>query len=134
MAAAPLTDDRPAVHDEQVLPIVIYVLYLLGAGVLTPLIGVIMAYVLKDGAGERACSHYIYQIRSFWIALAGMVVAGLIFAIALPLTLVLIGFALLNVAGVFALLVGAWFIIRAVVGLVYIARGEAHPRPRTWLF
>ena len=26
-----------------------------------------------------------------------------------------------------------WFLIRAVVGLIYLAKGDAYPRPRTWL-
>lgn len=134
--AEPLTQNRvvPTRSDEKTLPVIIYVLYLLGGAVFPPVIGMLMAYVLKPGAGERAASHYIYQIRSFWIALAGMALAGVVAMVALPLLLVLIGFAVLQLAGAVAMVVGAWFIVRSLVGLLYIARGQAHPRPRTWLF
>lgn len=134
--AEPMADEVPAaLHDEKTLPIIIYVLYILGFfGLLTIFIGVIMAYVLKDGAGQRALSHYIFQIRTFWIGLALSIVPILIAVIGLPLLLILVGFKLLALAGALLGLIGVWAAIRSVVGLAYISRGEPHPRPRTWLF
>ena len=134
--AEPMADEVPAaLHDEKTLPIIIYVLYILGFfGLLTLFIGVIMAYVLKDGAGQRALSHYIFQIRTFWIGLALSIVPILIAVIGLPLLLILVGFKLLALAGALLGLIGVWAAIRSVVGLAYISRGEPHPRPRTWLF
>ena len=133
--AEPLVDDQSIPHDEKTLPIIIYVLYLLGfTGGVTILIGVGMAYVLKGGAGQRALSHYIFQIRTFWIGLAWATIACLIAALGLPLTLVLIGFKLLALAALLLALIGVWASIRSVMGLIYISRGEAYPRPRAWLF
>jgi uncharacterized membrane protein len=134
--AEPIADDVPAaLHDEKTLPIIIYVLYILGFfGLITIFIGVIMAYVLKDGAGQRALSHYIFQIRTFWIGLALSIVPILIAVIGLPLLLILVGFKLLALSGALLGLIGVWAAIRSVVGLAYIGRGEPHPRPRTWLF
>jgi len=30
-------------------------------------------------------------------------------------------------------LVGVWFAIRCIVGVIYLARDEAYPRPYTWM-
>lgn len=137
MAAPSIADQSApaALHDEKTLPLVIYGLYILGwFGFVTVVIGVIMAYVLKGGAGERACSHYIFQIRTFWIGVALALVPALITLIGLPLTLLLIGFKLLAFAGTLMALIGVWATVRAVTGLIYISKGQVHPRPRTWLF
>jgi len=131
----PMPDHTPAVlHDERTLPIIIYILYLMGWSLLPIGIGVIMAYVLKDGAGQRALSHYIFQIRTFWIGVCLSIVPILIAVIGLPLTLILIGFKLLALSGALLGLIGIWAAIRSLIGLLYIARGEPHPRPRAWLF
>ena len=29
--------------------------------------------------------------------------------------------------------VGVWFAVRCIVGLVYLSQGEAYPRPNSWL-
>jgi uncharacterized membrane protein len=29
--------------------------------------------------------------------------------------------------------VGLWFVVRCILGIYYLARGEAYPRPRAWL-
>ncbi len=133
--AEPMPDHTPTVlHDERTLPIIIYILYLMGWSLLPIGIGVIMAYALKDGAGQRALSHYIFQIRTFWIGVCLSIAPILIAVIGLPLTLVLIGFKLLALSGALLGMIGVWAAIRSLIGLLYIARGEPHPRPRTWLF
>jgi uncharacterized membrane protein len=120
--------------DDKTLPIVVYVLYLLGLFTgLTIFIGFIMAYALKGGVGELARSHYIFQIRTVWIALAWGLIGGVLLVFGLPLTLVLIGFVFLYVAWTIFGLIGAWFVVRCVVGLIYASRDEAYPRPQAWL-
>jgi uncharacterized membrane protein len=121
--------------DDKVLPIVVYALYLLGwaSFAVAPLIGFFIAYVQKDHAAHWARTHYVFLIRTVWIALIWFVVAGLLVMLGIPLTIILIGFALLKVAGLIAILVGVWVSVRCVVGLIYASRGEAYPRPRTWL-
>ncbi len=116
------------------MPMVVYVLYLIGlVNGLTILIGFVMAYALKGNAGEMARSHYVFLIRTIWIALAWSLIAGLIMLVGLPLTLVLIGFFFLHLAwGIFGL-IGVWFTVRCVVGLIYLSRGEPYPRPSAWL-
>ena len=115
--------------DDLVLPIVVYVLNLIGLG----LIGLIIAYVRKGSAGEIARSHYVFQIRTLLIGLAGLLLGGFIGVLGVPLTLVAIGFAFLQLAHSILALTGLWFVIRCVVGLIFAARGQAYPRPTAWL-
>ena len=100
---------------------IIYILYLVALAVgITGLVGVVMAYVNKDGAPEWLQSHYHFQIRTFWIGLLYNVIG-------LVTTLVLIGWVILALALV-------WFIIRCVKGLKSLNNGEAVPNPESWMF
>ena len=120
--------------DDKTMPMVVYVLYLIGlVNGLTILIGFVMAYALKGNAGEIARSHFVFQIRTVWIALAWCLLGGVIALVGLPLTLVLIGFLFLKLAfGIFGL-TGVWFVVRSVAGLIYASRDQAYPRPGAWL-
>ena len=98
---------------------VIYVLYLAGFVIgITPLIGLVMAYVNRGKAGGWIETHYTWAIRTFWIALLGGVVS-------LLLMLVAIGFVL-------ALGIAVWVIVRCVVGLQAVGRGEPIGNPQSW--
>lgn len=84
------------------------------------LIGVIVAYVKRpEVAGSWQATHFTYQIRTFWIALAGSVVAFLTMFIG-------IGFALLP-------LVAIWLIWRIVRGWVRLSQYRAVEDPEGWL-
>ncbi|MFD2261342.1 DUF4870 family protein [Lacibacterium aquatile] len=97
----------------------IYILYLAGMVVgVTPLIGIIVAYVNKGSGAEWVQSHYRFQIRTFWIGL-------LIAVIGLVTSFIMIGFLVL-------LAYVIWWIVRCVVGLKYLSRREAHPNPGSW--
>jgi len=99
----------------------IYALYLLGFIVgITPLIGLVMAYVFRDGAPPWVQSHYRYQIRTFWLGLL-IVILGAV------TSLIFIGYFIL----LFWLL---WFIVRCVKGLRYVGDGMAIPNPDAWLW
>src|SRR5512146_3290502 len=76
---------------------IVYVLYLIGLVIgITPIIGVIMAYVNRGSAPVWVQSHYQMQIRTFWI--------GLLYGvISFATTFLLIGFLL-------ALLTVVWWI------------------------
>ena len=121
-------------HEDRVLPAIVYALYLIGlTHGLTILIGVIIAYVARDGAGPVARSHYDFLIRTFWPALIGMLLIFLIGTVGLVLTLVLIGFPILMGAAFLFFALWVWFLVRCIVGAIHLARGEAFPRPETWL-
>jgi uncharacterized membrane protein len=99
----------------------VYISYLLGLLLwFTPVVGVVIAYVFQDKAGDVLQSHYQFQIRTFWISF----LFGLIVLISMFL---LIGFLLAPV-----LLI--WFIVRCVVGLKYLYEDKPIPNPKSWLF
>lgn len=99
---------------------VIYASYLLGFVVgITPLIGIVLAYMNRGKVGGWVETHYTWAIRTFWIG----ILYGLI---SLMLSLVLIGFLLM-------LAVAIWVIVRVVVGLQAVGRGEPIRNPESWL-
>lgn len=99
---------------------IIYVLYLAGFVVgITPLVGLVMAYMGRGEAPAWLESHYTYAIRTFWIGLLYAVVASL-------LTVVLIGFLLYVVVAV-------WFIVRCVKGLMRVDKEQPIEEPATWV-
>jgi uncharacterized membrane protein len=97
----------------------IYILYLISLAVgITSLVGVVMAYIGKDGAPDWLKTHYINQIHIFWKGLA-YVVVGVI------LSLAIVGFLVL----LWALI---WFIIQNVRGMQRLSRGQPVDKPAGW--
>jgi uncharacterized membrane protein len=75
------------------------------------IIAVIINYVKRgDARGTWLDSHFSWQIRTFWYA---AIWAAVVFIVGLPLTLLLVGFAIWAV-GLFAL--GIWAIYRIALG------------------
>jgi len=128
LPVAPAAEDR-------MLPAVVYGLYLIGlANGLTILVGLIVAYANKAQAGPLMRSHYIFQIHTFWLSIVWAVIGGALMLFGAPLSLVLIGIPFFLLGLAIVSLLGVWFAIRCIIGAVYLAQGEAHPRPRNWLF
>jgi uncharacterized membrane protein len=98
----------------------IYVLYLFGFIVgITPLIGVVIAYLNRGKAGGWVESHYDWLIRTFWI--------GLLFSlVSLVLTFVFIGILLFVATAV-------WMIARCIVGLQKSGNEEPIANPKSWI-
>ena len=111
----------PRLQDDKTLPGVIYALHIAGVvtGGLTCLIGAILAYISRKDAPEWLASHYEFQIRTFWLALL-FSVAGII------LTPVGIGVVALVATGL-------WLVVRAVVGLSTLLKGQPYPTPKNWM-
>lgn len=99
----------------------IYILYLVSlvCGI-TSIVGVIMAYVSKDQAPDWLKTHYIFQIRTFWIAILFAFIGAL-------LTIFVIGFFIL-------IFVFVWFIVRCVQGLNYLGKDQPVASYQSWLF
>ncbi len=101
-------------------PTWVYVLYLIALVTAVPmLVGLVLAYVMKDGAAEPEASHYQFQIRTFWI--------GLLFLVIGAITFVPIGWALCAFAWV-------WALVRSVKGLQLYNNCEPVPNPKKWLW
>ena len=103
----------------RVAALAVWALYLLSirSSGLLALLGVIVAYVARDGASSWARTHFDAQIALWWTAAlwaVGLAVAGFI---ALALTLVLIGFPLLWLVWLIGALVAIWFTVRSAIGL-----------------
>jgi uncharacterized membrane protein len=127
---------EPAVHAEEdkVLPAVVYGLYLLGcANGLTVIVGLIVAYVNRDTAGPINQSHYTFAIRTFWLGIAWFLIGGLLMLFGIPMLVVLVGLPMIIAGGLILGAVGLWFVVRCVLGVYHLVRGEAYPRPRAWL-
>ena len=124
-----------AATDDKVLVIVVYALHLAGfvTGGLTNIVGIIMSYVLRGNAQPWAQSHYDFQIRTFWIALVGVLIAIAVGIVSIPLIFILIGIPLLWLDGLFLTAITVWFVVRCVVGLIHAAESRPYPRPQAWL-
>jgi len=121
-------------REDHTLPTVVYALYLLGLiNGLTVFLGVIIAYANRQSAGPTMESHYTFQIRTFWIAIAWWLIAGVLFLFGIPLSVILIGIPLLVAGGLIVAMTHIWFAVRCILGLIHVSRGEAYPRPRAWL-
>ncbi|RRI03008.1 hypothetical protein EH240_10545 [Mesorhizobium tamadayense] len=99
--------------------LVIYILYLTSLAIgVTGIIGIVLAYINRGKAGGFVESHYTFLIRTFWI--------GLLYAlISVVLMMLVIGFVLM-----FA--VAVWFIVRCILGIQALQRGEPIKNPESW--
>jgi len=98
----------------------IYILYLAGLIVgITPLVGIVLAYMNRGAASGPYQSHYTWAIRTFWI--------GILYALLSAFLSIIIVGALLAIATV------VWWIIRCVVGLQKLGRNEPIAKPQSWM-
>jgi uncharacterized membrane protein len=99
---------------------IVYVLYLLSipsAGTLF-LLGFIIAYVMRGGSSGWVRTHFDRQIKIGWKSFWWTLGLGLLFAIGIPLSIVLIGIPMMWVAGVGLLIVHIWMAVASVLGLI----------------
>jgi uncharacterized membrane protein len=102
----------------------IYILYLVGwvIPIITPIIGLILAYMNRDTAPAWVQSHYEMQIRTFWI--------GALYAVISFLVMLIFSF----IGWLIFLLTIIWWIVRCVKGLQAVFNGDAYENPTTWLW
>jgi len=126
-----MTDDVSyAAAEDKTMPAVCYALYLLAfATGITAIIGVIIAYSQRSTAGPAMESHYTFLIRTFWIGLVLMVGGGVLMGVGAILSFILIGIPIMAVAGLALGAASIWYGVRCIIGLVFLSRGEAYPRP-----
>ena len=122
--------DYYSATEDRTMPVVCYALYLLAfATGVTAIAGLVIAYAQRATAGPVMQSHYTFLIRTFWLGLAVMIAGGVMCGVGGLLTVILIGFPILAAGSLLLAAGGIWFGLRAIVGLVYVSRGEAYPRP-----
>ena len=105
----------------------VYVLYLLSipsAGVLS-LAGVMVALICREGASGVWRAHLHDQIRIWGIAFIWWIVIFAVSMIGVALTLVLIGFPVLWLAGIASFVVLLWFTFKSVIGMIALLEGRA---------
>ena len=99
---------------------VIYILYLVSFVIgISALVGIVLAYMNRGKSEAWVETHYTWAIRTFWIAI-------LYALISMVLMVVGIGFLLL-------LAVAVWIVVRVVIGLQLVGRGEPIKNPESWM-
>jgi uncharacterized membrane protein len=122
-----------AASEDRTMPAVVYALYLIGlTHGLTIVIGLILAYALRGGAGPHMQSHYTLQIRTFWLTIGWFLLGGLMILVGIPLSIVLVGIPIVMLGGGICFIAWLWFALRSIIGVIYLARGEPYPRPYAW--
>lgn len=92
-----------------------------GTGGVSGIVGLILALTWQGENKEPwAASHFTYLARTFWVALAGLVV-GIVF------TIVFVGVLILA-------LVPVYVTVRAIMSLLKAQKHEPMPNPETLLF
>jgi uncharacterized membrane protein len=100
---------------------------------LTIIIGLILAYVSRSAAGPVMHSHYTFQIRTFWLSIGWFLIGCALMFWGAIFSVVLIGIPFFGLGVAICGLVWLWFLIRSILGVVHLARGEAYPRPYAWI-
>lgn len=120
--------------EDKTLPMVAYVLYLLTfATFFTVFIGLLIAYSNRATAGPRMESHYTFMIRTFWLSIWWFIIGGLLVLFGGVFSVILVGIPFLMLGVFICSVVGIWFGVRCIIGLLHLSRGEAYPRPMNWL-
>lgn len=115
-------DPMPPVSDGgKQLALLNYILYFVGFFVgVTVIIGVIIAYLKKSEADPWVHTHFVYQIRTFWIGLLWFVIGGLT-------SFILIGYLVL---AWWAL----WTLVRCIKGVMRLGDNRPMDDPLTWMW
>lgn len=134
VAPPPIAAPPIAMAEDRTMAAIIYGLYIIGfCNGLTVLVGLVLAYTNANVAGPKMRSHYIFQIRTFWVSALGAFAGGMIVALGGRLIGILIGFPIMAAGMGVIGLAGLWFLIRSVAGAIYLAQDQGYPRPRTWV-
>ena len=112
---------RPQVVSDPTIAMVVYAIYISGYFfVITPIAGVIVAYIQRDSADPVLQSHYHFQIRTFWISVL-YVVGGIVLCFVLVGILVLMWWFV-------------WSLVRCIKGILALNEGRPIANPTSWMF
>jgi len=125
MTPTPTTPAQPQTHADEgkVAAVIAYILYIVGvfsAHTISP-IGVIVAYVSRDGAAPWVRTHFDQQIKMFWTVF-WWVGGAVLLTILLVAGLITIPFAFLTglAAAVLYLIFSIWFAVKSFIGLMQL--------------
>ena len=132
-----MSDAAPTVAkaEDRALPAIVYALYIVSvpSAFVTAIIGLIIAYMARKGAGPINQSHYDFQIATFWKSIWWAIIAFVLFGIGVALSILLVGIPIVMLALAIGALIGVWLIVRCVLGLMHLFKDEPYPRPHAWL-
>ena len=116
--------------DDKTMPAVAYALYLLAPVTgFSAIIGLIVAYAGQGSASAKMRSHFTFLIRTFWITVVAFILGCMVLVVGIPLSVVLIGIPMMIAGGMVMGVASVYLFVRALVGVIYLARDEAYPRP-----
>ncbi|MEY4250907.1 MAG: hypothetical protein RJA87_2540 [Pseudomonadota bacterium] len=130
---SPQASQEPFAHDDRMIAGITYVLFLLLPTFFPVLIGLVLAYANRDTPSAMLRSHYVFQIRSFWMFFGWALIALAMIGVGIPLSILLVGIPAVVLGAAILCSLSLFFGLRCVIGLVYLAQGKPYPRPQTWL-
>jgi len=91
------------------------------------LVGLIIAYASRGAAAPRVRAHSDKEVRLFWITLAWVVIGVIVLAVLGAVLLPVLGLGLLIWWGIglYLLVVGVWFHVSGLIGLLRLLDGRA---------
>jgi uncharacterized membrane protein len=112
---------RPPMISDYGLALIVYLLYLLGflTGV-SAVVGLVIAMMQIERADPVSRSHFRFQIRTFWIGLAYIVVGVITLHVGIGVLIMLWWIV--------------WTAMRCAKGLLALNAGEPIADPESWLF
>ena len=115
----------PADPDEgRAAAAVVWLLYLLAipsANILA-VVGVIVAYVARDGSSPWVRRHFDTQISLFWSTIVWFILLTVLIIVSGILSLIIIGIPFLIAAGLAMLVLFIWFTVKSVIGLINVVQ------------
>ncbi|WP_122465999.1 hypothetical protein [Brevundimonas lutea] len=115
----------PADPDEgRAAAAVVWLLYLLAipsANILA-VVGVIVAYVAREGSSPWVRRHFDTQISLFWSTIVWFILLTVLIIVSGILSLIIIGIPFLIAAGLAMLVLFIWFTVKSVIGLINVVQ------------
>ena len=100
---------------------VIYILLIIGTIIgITGIIGLVMAYVMRDGSENWLQTHYRFQIRTYWIGLLYVLLG--VFTLAISVGYLILFFTFV------------WMIVRCTKGLKQLEDNQPVKNLESWFF
>ena len=103
---------------------VVWLLYLLAipSFYILAVVGVIVAYVAREGSSPWVRRHFDTQISLFWSTIVWFILLTVLIIASGILSLIIIGIPFLIAAGLAMLVLFIWFTVKSVIGLINVVQ------------